>query len=746
MRKTLFFIITLSMITHFAYADIIVNKFTQGDGTAEAPYIIESAGQMVYLSVVVNAKTAGFDTLHYKLVSDIDLENQSWSGIGTIANSFKGHFDGGNHTISNLNIDNSSSETVCIGLFGQIDNAYVGNINVNGTISINKNKSVQSYCGGICGQARNSVIYNCHNKCAISVKGETNTIFSIEDKSYVGGICGYSDNSEIFFCHNSGTLTTESSTVGTNESTMTIGGIGGYTNNTRIKCCYNSNLITVKSSQSNDNVLFYNKSCHYAGGICGYADNMTMINSCYNAGSIQNNPTSASGNIVNPKLAGVICGYIAQSSNIENAFFLESISGSSHYGGAPVIASFMKSEDFVQTLNMSNPLAFVLEGNNAFPSLNKIYDIHIGTSSEGEISVSATDFFKGKEITLTATPVVGFHFLKWNDDNTDNPRTITLEKDDSFSAVFEINRHSVYVDFNGDMGSVSGAAEYNYGDTVSLVAEANIGYKFANWNGGIPADSIGFIIENDTTITANFDKLYKVSAATSDSAKGLVAIAGPDNNGFCEKDSVASFTANAKEGFRFVKWTDGDTTNPRAVSITSDTTLNAYFAKCHTVTTLSDNDWGHVEGGGIYEHDSTALLLAVASQWVTGGFGFLKWNDGNRENPRRISVTKDTLLAAIFTTHDTVYVHDTLYIHDTINVTSVTSKQAIDVSIYPNPTISYVNVSASEFFSYILTDARGVVLRREDENTSFLIDMSEYADGVYFITTSDGRTHKIVKN
>lgn len=745
MRKTFFIIIALTLMTHIAYADISIELFSKGDGSATSPYIIEKASQLMFMSFVVNSGTPGYDTAHYKLATDINLENELWNGIGTITNSFKGHFDGDNHTISNLRIANNSSETICIGLFGQIDNALVKNITIKGSVSINKNSSVQDYCGGICGQAKNSLIYNCHNECEISVKGENNTMFSLEDMAYVGGICGYAVNSEIFFCHNSNTLSTESSTNGSTESTLIIGGICGHANNTKIKCCYNDKKITVKSSQSNNNPLYLNKATHYAGGICGYAEKMTEINSCYNAGSIQNNSTAASGNIMNPKLAGGICGY-QNKSLIVNASFIKDAGCSSTQGGAEVDASIMKTDAFVQMLNMSNPLAFVLEGNNTFPSLNKIYDIHIGTSSEGEISVSATDFFNGKEITLTATPAVGFHFLKWNDENTDNPRQITVTKNDSIRAIFEINKYEVSVILDDETGTVSGAAEYNHGDTVSLVATAKIGYKFANWNGSITADSIGFIVENDTTITANFDKMYKALAATSDSAKGLVAIEGLDSIGFCEKDSIVSFTANAKEGFRFIKWADGDTANPRAVSVTSDTTMSAYFAVCHTVATLSDNEWGYVVGGGIYEHDSTALLMAVAKQWVTGGFGFLKWNDGNRENPRRITVTKDTLLAAIFTTHDTVYVHDTLYIHDTINVTSVTSKEAIDVSIYPNPTLSFVNVSASSFFSYILTDARGVVLRREDENTSFLIDMSEYADGVYFITTSDGRTHKIVKN
>lgn len=746
MRKNTFIIIALTMMAHIVYANISIELFTEGNGSAESPYIIENASQLMFMSFVVNSGTPGYDTSYYKLVNNIDLENESWNGIGTITNSFKGHFDGGNHTIRNLKIVNESSETICIGLFGQIDKASVKNITIRGTISIKKDLSVQDYCGGICGQANNSLIYNCHNECVISVNGENNNMFSMEDISYVGGICGYAVNSEIFFCHNSNTLSTKSSTNGINESKLIIGGICGHANNTQIKCCYNDKTITVNSSQSNSNPLYQNKATHYAGGICGYAENKTKINSCYNAGSIQNNSTAVSGSNVNPKLAGGICGYKDKSSVIENASFIKGEGGSMAQGGAEIDASVMKTEAFVQMLNSSNPMAYIPQENN-FPILNKIFDIYIGISSDGETSVSSTDFFEGKAITLTATPVVGFHFLKWNDGNTDNPRTITLEKNDSISAVFEINQYEVSVIVDDNMGTVSGAGNYKHGDTVSLVADANIGYKFASWDKSVKDDSIGFIVTKDTALTVFFDKLCIVSAATNDSAKGLVSITGLDENEFCEKDSVATFSAIAKKGFRFIKWTDGDTANPRFVNITADTTLSAYFAKCYTVTTLSDNTWGKVKGGGIYEKDSSALLMAVAEQWVNQtGFGFLRWNDGNRENPRKIKVTQDTLLAAIFSSYDTVYIHDTTIIHDTLYLqTSVNEKEAISVSIYPNPTTSFVNVSASQYFSYILTDSKGVVLKREDDNVSFIIDMSEYADGIYFITTSDGRTHKIIK-
>ena len=45
-----------------------------------------------------------------------------------------------------------------------------------------------------------------------------------------------------------------------------------------------------------------------------------------------------------------------------------------------------------------------------------------------------------EEVTLSATPNYGYHFTQWNDGNMDNPRTITLTQDTSFTAEFAIDR------------------------------------------------------------------------------------------------------------------------------------------------------------------------------------------------------------------------------------------------------------------------------------------------------------------
>ena len=63
---------------------------------------------------------------------------------------------------------------------------------------------------------------------------------------------------------------------------------------------------------------------------------------------------------------------------------------------------------------------------------------------------------------------------------------------------------------------------------------------------------------------------YNVEVSVNDEAFGSVAV---------ESDcSTGTLTATANEGYRFVIWNDGNTENPRVVSLSSDTAFTAIFA------------------------------------------------------------------------------------------------------------------------------------------------------------------------
>ena len=59
-------------------------------------------------------------------------------------------------------------------------------------------------------------------------------------------------------------------------------------------------------------------------------------------------------------------------------------------------------------------------------------------AEQGEVSGGGT-FDEGTEIEILATAYNGYQFLAWDDNNTDNPRTITVTEDATYSASFVEN-------------------------------------------------------------------------------------------------------------------------------------------------------------------------------------------------------------------------------------------------------------------------------------------------------------------
>lgn len=84
-----------------------------GSGTEKDPYLIYTEEDLKKMSLKPEA--------YYLLKNDITL-TQNWTPIGTRENPFRGGFDGENHKIINLNIDENSLDAV--GFFGYVDVRY----------------------------------------------------------------------------------------------------------------------------------------------------------------------------------------------------------------------------------------------------------------------------------------------------------------------------------------------------------------------------------------------------------------------------------------------------------------------------------------------------------------------------------------------------------------------------------------------------------------------------------------------
>ena len=107
--------------------------------------------------------------------------------------------------------------------------------------------------------------------------------------------------------------------------------------------------------------------------------------------------------------------------------------------------------------------------------------------------------------------------------------------------------------------------------------------------------------------------------------------------------SEVEISAIPNYGYHFVQWNDGNTTNPRTVTVHGNGTFTATFAKnVYSITRNAAH--GNISG------NSSAEYLDYVTLTVTPDYGyhFTQWSDGLKDNPRIFQITKDTTFTAEF--------------------------------------------------------------------------------------------------
>jgi hypothetical protein len=192
----------------------------------------------------------------------------------------------------------------------------------------------------------------------------------------------------------------------------------------------------------------------------------------------------------------------------------------------------------------------------------------------------------GGQLTMSANSDQWSHFVRWNDGNTDNPRTITTNGNADYTAYFETPNFAVQVkssdaargsayiykvvkgdtiEYNDSVGS------FEAGSEVFLAYQANYGYHFDKWSDGNTSQQRSFILAQDITFTATFAK--NVYSITANAEHG--SISGSNSAEYLD---FVTLTVTPDYGYHFVQWSDGLKDNPRIFQITSDTTFTAEFA------------------------------------------------------------------------------------------------------------------------------------------------------------------------
>ena len=106
------------------------------------------------------------------------------------------------------------------------------------------------------------------------------------------------------------------------------------------------------------------------------------------------------------------------------------------------------------------------------------------------------------DVEISAIPNYGYRFVRWDDNNTSNPRTVTITEDKTYTATFEKDIFSITK--NAEHGSISGNSTAEYLDFVTLTVTSDYGYHFTQWSDGLKDNPRIFQITKDTTFTAEF--------------------------------------------------------------------------------------------------------------------------------------------------------------------------------------------------------------------------------------------------
>ena len=169
------------------------------------------------------------------------------------------------------------------------------------------------------------------------------------------------------------------------------------------------------------------------------------------------------------------------------------------------------------------------------------------------------DLFYGSEATISAIPPSNSEFGGWTLNGTlvssELDYTFTVTQDAEYVATFIKDVCTITVEAT-EGGSATGEGTYQKGETVSLIATPDKGYKFVGWtaNNGIVSTSAeySFMVEEAITIVANFMVDNDNTAIEETGNQTFAIYPNPATTGFFVENAegtVELFTLSGKRIF-----------------------------------------------------------------------------------------------------------------------------------------------------------------------------------------------------
>lgn len=124
------------------------------------------------------------------------------------------------------------------------------------------------------------------------------------------------------------------------------------------------------------------------------------------------------------------------------------------------------------------------------------------------------------------------------------------------------------------MGTVTGGGRYLAGSDVFIRATAAAGHWFLQWSDGVTDNPRYVSVTRDATYTAQFmvTPTYTITVTVNDAAMGSATGGGSYLAG-----TSITLQATPTIGHRFVRWSDGNTSQTRTVTVSENATYTAVF-------------------------------------------------------------------------------------------------------------------------------------------------------------------------
>ena len=312
--------------------------------------------------------------------------------------------------------------------------------------------------------------------------------------------------------------------------------------------------------------------------------------------------------------------------------------------------------------NSENPRDVVVTGNATYTAMFEAnaattYTITAvaNNNAYGTVTGGGT-YEEGATAHLTATANNGYRFVSWNDGNTENPRDVVVTGNATYTAMFEANASATTYTItaianNNAYGTVSGGGTYQEGETVTLTATPNSGYVFTSWNNGSTANPLIFTATENITYIATFENennvtMYTITVESNNNQMGTVTGGGRFAAG-----TTITIEAHPNEHYRFVNWQDGNTDNPREITVNSNATYRASFEDIPQYTiTATAGLGGTINPNGtvtVYEGDDKDFTITANE-----GYRITSVIVDNVESYSLLQNTTDTLtyrIAGVYT-------------------------------------------------------------------------------------------------